>query len=48
MGIKRKEERVKMNFRLIKKNVDYFKQKGISINRWINEQMEKYVKNDKN
>lgn len=48
MGAPNKPETVKMNFRLRKENVQYFRDKGIVINKWINEEMEKFVKKDKN
>lgn len=48
MGAPRKRERIKVSLRLVKEHVEFFKENDIKINTWVVEQMEKFVKNQKN
>lgn len=48
MGAPRKRERIRVNLRLVKEHVDFFKEKDIKVNTWIVEQMENFVKSCKN
>ena len=47
MGAPRKEERVDKHVRIIKKYLDYFEEKNIKINPWIDEQMKIFIEKSK-